>query len=71
MPWAWRVYAYRGYLLLQAMDRSLLEPHLPPALFYNLLRLGARDPSGACAIARNGDAGRCDQGVVEGPCTEG
>ena len=43
VPWAWRVYAYRGYLLLQTLDRSLLEPHLPPALFYNLL-LSARAP---------------------------
>ena len=37
VPWAWRVYAYRGYLLLQNLDRSLLEPRLPAALFYNLL----------------------------------
>ena len=37
VPWAWRVYAYRGYLLLQTLDRSLLEPRLPAALFYNLL----------------------------------
>jgi ubiquinone/menaquinone biosynthesis C-methylase UbiE len=44
VPWAWRVYAYRGYLLLQTLDRSLLEPHLPPALFYNLL-LSARAPA--------------------------
>jgi ubiquinone/menaquinone biosynthesis C-methylase UbiE len=43
VPWAWRVYAYRGYLLLQRLDRSLLEPRLPPALFYNLL-LSARAP---------------------------
>jgi SAM-dependent methyltransferase len=43
VPWAWRVYAYRGYLLLQRMDRSLLEPRLPPALFYNLL-VSARAP---------------------------
>ena len=43
VPWAWRVYAYRGYLLLQTVDRSLLEPRLPPALFYNLL-LSARLP---------------------------
>jgi ubiquinone/menaquinone biosynthesis C-methylase UbiE len=45
VPWAWRVYAYRGYLLLQTLDRSLLEPHLPPALFYNLL-VSARLPEG-------------------------
>ena len=43
VPWAWRVYAYRGYLLLQRLDRSLLEPRLPPALFYNLL-ISARVP---------------------------
>jgi hypothetical protein len=43
VPWAWRVYAYRGYLLLQALDRSLLEPRLPAALFYNLL-VSARAP---------------------------
>jgi ubiquinone/menaquinone biosynthesis C-methylase UbiE len=40
VPWAWRVYAYRGYLLLQRLDRSLLEPHLPAGLFYNLLVSG-------------------------------
>ena len=44
VPWAWRVYAYRGYLLLQNLDRSLLEPRLPAALFYNLL-VSARAPS--------------------------
>jgi ubiquinone/menaquinone biosynthesis C-methylase UbiE len=46
VPWAWRVYAYRGYLLLQRLDRSLLEPRLPPALFYNLL-VSARAPAPA------------------------
>ena len=44
VPWAWRVYAYRGYLLLQWLDRSLLEPRLPAALFYNLL-VSARAPT--------------------------
>jgi ubiquinone/menaquinone biosynthesis C-methylase UbiE len=43
VPWAWRVYAYRGYLLLQSLDRSLLEPRLPAAIFYNLL-ISARAP---------------------------
>jgi ubiquinone/menaquinone biosynthesis C-methylase UbiE len=43
VPWAWRQYAYRGYLALQALDRVLLESLLPPAVFYNLL-LGARRP---------------------------
>ena len=37
VPWAWRVYAYRGYLALQALDRALLEGRLPAAIFYNLL----------------------------------
>lgn len=37
VPWGWRMYAYRGYLLLQQLDRRLLEPRLPPAIFYNLL----------------------------------
>ncbi|HVD58443.1 MAG TPA: class I SAM-dependent methyltransferase [Thermoleophilaceae bacterium] len=43
VPQAWRIYAYRGYLLLQRLDRTLLEPRLPAALFYNLL-LSARAP---------------------------
>ena len=30
IPWLWRQYAYRGYLLLQQVDRRLLEPRLPP-----------------------------------------
>jgi SAM-dependent methyltransferase len=37
VPWSWRLYAYRGYLLLQKLDRGVLEPRLPPAVFYNLL----------------------------------
>jgi SAM-dependent methyltransferase len=44
VPWAWRVYAHRGYLILQRLDRSLLEPRLPSALFYNLL-VSARTPA--------------------------
>jgi len=43
VPRAWIQYAYRGYLLLQAVDRWLLEPRLPPHLFYNLM-LAARRP---------------------------
>jgi SAM-dependent methyltransferase len=37
VPWGWRQYAYRGYLLLQNLDRRLLEQRLPPAVFYNLM----------------------------------
>jgi SAM-dependent methyltransferase len=43
VPWAWRQYAYRGYLMLQGLDRRLLESRLPPAIFYNLL-VSARKP---------------------------
>ena len=43
VPWLWRQYAYRGYLTLQALDRALLEPRLPAAVFYNLL-VSARAP---------------------------
>jgi SAM-dependent methyltransferase len=37
VPWAWKVYAFKGYLALQKVDRRLLEPYLPPAIFYNLI----------------------------------
>jgi ubiquinone/menaquinone biosynthesis C-methylase UbiE len=37
IPWLWIQYAYRGYLLLQRVDTTLLEPRLPPAIFYNLM----------------------------------
>ncbi|HTU85420.1 MAG TPA: class I SAM-dependent methyltransferase [Solirubrobacteraceae bacterium] len=42
VPMLWRQYAFRGYLLLQRLDEHLLEPHLPPAIFYNLLLAGRR-----------------------------
>ncbi|HEX2072062.1 MAG TPA: class I SAM-dependent methyltransferase [Thermoleophilaceae bacterium] len=41
VPLLWRKYAYHGYLALQKVDRAVLEPRLPPAVFYNLL-LSAR-----------------------------
>jgi SAM-dependent methyltransferase len=37
IPWLWRQYAFHGYLALQKVDRALLEPRLPAAIFYNLL----------------------------------
>ena len=43
VPWAWKVYAFRGYLALQKLDSRLLEPRLPPAIFYNLM-LSAQRP---------------------------
>jgi len=44
VPMLWRQYAYRGYLALQSVDRALLEPRLPAAIFYNLIVSG-RAPS--------------------------
>ncbi len=43
VPMLWRQYAFRGYLLLQRVDERLLEPVLPPSIFYNLL-VTARRP---------------------------
>jgi ubiquinone/menaquinone biosynthesis C-methylase UbiE len=43
IPWGWIQYAYRGYVALQTVDRRVLEPRLPPRLFYNLM-LAARKP---------------------------
>jgi len=43
IPTLWRQYAFRGYLALQRLDATVLEPRLPAVLFYNLL-LTARRP---------------------------
>ena len=43
IPWGWRSFAFRSYLALQKLDTRLLEPRLPPQLFYNLL-VSARKP---------------------------
>ncbi|MDP9188213.1 MAG: methyltransferase domain-containing protein [Actinomycetota bacterium] len=42
IPWRWRTFAFRSYLALQKADNALLEPHLPPQLFYNLLLSGRK-----------------------------
>ncbi len=42
VPLLWRQYAFRGYLLLQQVDGHVLEPMLPPAIFYNLLLTARR-----------------------------
>lgn len=41
VPYAWRHFAFRSYMALQRVDSGLLEPRLPPELFYNLV-LSAR-----------------------------
>jgi ubiquinone/menaquinone biosynthesis C-methylase UbiE len=43
VPWRWQSFAFRSYLALQRVDTALLEPRLPPSLFYNLV-LSARKP---------------------------
>ena len=43
VPWGWRRFAFRSYLALQRLDNQVLEPRLPPQLFYNLL-VSARRP---------------------------
>jgi ubiquinone/menaquinone biosynthesis C-methylase UbiE len=62
VPQLWFQYAYHGYLALKAVDERLLEPRLPPAIFYNLLvsarapqsggRAGERRVNGAAANGR-------------------
>jgi ubiquinone/menaquinone biosynthesis C-methylase UbiE len=42
IPRPWILYAYHGYLLLQGVDRRLLEGRLPPQLFYNLMLAAAK-----------------------------
>ena len=43
VPWRWRRFAFRSYIALQRLDNQILEPRLPPQLFYNLL-VSARKP---------------------------
>ncbi len=43
LPRLWYHWAHRGYLTLQRLDRAVLEPRLPAAVFYNLL-VSARKP---------------------------
>ena len=60
VPRLWHLYAYRGYLALKALDDLLLEPRLPPAIFYNLLisaRAPAQSPSAVRAAANMAAAG--------------
>ena len=44
VPYRWRELAFRSYIALQRLDTTLLEPRLPPQLFYNLV-LSARKPA--------------------------
>jgi ubiquinone/menaquinone biosynthesis C-methylase UbiE len=51
IPRGWHLYAYRGYMVLKALDDALLERALPPAIFYNLL-VSAEAPATNGAAAR-------------------
>ena len=42
VPMAWRTFAFRSYLALQRVDAAVLEPRLPPSLFYNLVLSASR-----------------------------
>jgi ubiquinone/menaquinone biosynthesis C-methylase UbiE len=44
IPWGWKRFAFRSYMALQRLDNQVLEPRLPPQLFYNLL-VSARKPA--------------------------
>ena len=46
IPRRWHLYAYRGYMMLKALDDAVLERALPPAIFYNLL-MSAQVPEAA------------------------
>lgn len=37
VPWGWKMYAFKGYLFFQRVDRALLEGRLPAGIFYNLM----------------------------------
>jgi hypothetical protein len=45
VPRRWRELAFRVYIALQGIDAALLEPRMPPWLFYNLV-LSARRSTG-------------------------
>jgi ubiquinone/menaquinone biosynthesis C-methylase UbiE len=42
VPWGWQSFAFRSYLALQRVDAAVLEPRLPPSLFYNLVLSGRK-----------------------------
>jgi ubiquinone/menaquinone biosynthesis C-methylase UbiE len=44
VPRAWHLFAFASYMALQWVDGRVLEPRLPPNLFYNLL-LSAKRPA--------------------------
>ena len=42
IPLGWRRFAFRSYLALQRVDSAVLEPYLPPQVFYNLVLSGLK-----------------------------
>ena len=59
VPMGWRHFAFRSYLALQRVDTPLLEPRLPPELFYNLC---SRPEAGlsAVSVSLRPSPDRCD-----------
>jgi hypothetical protein len=55
IPHGWHLYAYRGYMVLKALDDTLLERALPPAIFYNLL-VSAEAPAASGTTGRGAQA---------------
>ena len=66
IPMPWIHYAHRGYLLLQGVDRRLLEGRLPPQLFYNLM-LAATQAVSADAERRGAPAGAAAEPARHAP----
>ncbi len=42
LPLRWKLFAYRSCLALKRVDAAVLEPRLPPGLFYNLVLSATR-----------------------------
>lgn len=57
VPDLWRQFAFRSYMALNHIDTAVLEPHLPPSLFYNLV-VSARKPPSRQQTQAGPDRGR-------------
>lgn len=58
VPWPWQSFAFRSYLALKRVDAALLEPRLPPSLFYNLVLSARRSRTPATRRSRARDRSR-------------
>ena len=62
VPWAWKQYAFRGYLALQEVDRRMLEGRLPAG---RLLQPAAERAQ--AGRSRRPDADRSRSSPLSGP----